>query len=883
MNINGFVSSHPALSKLGLGLAVLVVGILGYASIALAAGNYVISGNVSISGTTVTLSGTASANPYTGQSSAQKIAVDWTGSCSSANATTISFTSITFTGGNGGPDGHNNGNFNGATWSTSHTYPTPGTYSACVKVHHGSFSGAEGSDAATFNATIVIPPAQGGLIVQKVVVNTGGGTAVAGDFQISVKSATSSANVPGSPAAGTTSGKEYTLAVGSYNVSEPENAAYATTFSGNCGSTGLVSVMQGATSTCVVTNTYKPATLTVTKIVTNDNGGTAQVADFTLKVDNATVASGESNSFAAGAHVVSETGGPSGYAATFGGDCDASGNVTLAHGVAKSCTITNNDIAPKLTVTKTVINDGPDTPNNKVIADFTLFVGATQVLSGVQNPFSVGIYAITETGAAGYSASFGGDCTGGSVTLGLGDVKSCTITNNDNGIPPPPTENTLALCTDGQDNDGDDAVDLNDSDCAGFKPKLTVTKVVTNDDGGNAVVSDFPLFVNQTSVTSGIQSSFNPGAYLVSETSEEGYVGAISGDCDANGNITLAAGDVKSCTITNNDQPAKITIIKTANGGNGTFTFNVTGMDAFQIQTTDGSGTATIEVDAGTYQVTEPNTEGWNFNSVSCIYDGKSIGNVLEDLNGESVTLGSGDEVTCTFVNTKIVPPPQCSDGLDNDGDGKTDFSSEGGDPNCSSAEDNSEAPDTPQCSDAIDNDGDGLSDTNDPGCHYNGIAWDPLTYDPNDNNETDPTPPTNTGGGGGGGNGPIGAIGFGGGGSVLGAATSTLPELPAGCSALLSGYMRQFRIKNNPEEVKKLQEFLNSYMNAGLPVTGVFGPMTDAAVRAFQEKHKNETLTPWGLKSPTGFVYLTTQRWINLMHCSSLTIPVPELVPFTQ
>ena len=58
----------------------------------------------------------------------------------------------------------------------------------------------------------------------------------------------------------------------------------------------------------------------------------------------------------------------------------------------------------------------------------------------------------------------------------------------------------------------------------------------------------------------------------------------------------------------------------------------------------------------------------------------------------------------------------QCSDGVDNDGDGKIDFPN---DPGCASSADDSEAGDgSPQCSDGIDNDGDGKIDfPNDPQC----------------------------------------------------------------------------------------------------------------------------------------------------------------------
>ena len=74
---------------------------------------------------------------------------------------------------------------------------------------------------------------------------------------------------------------------------------------------------------------------------------------------------------------------------------------------------------------------------------------------------------------------------------------------------------------------------------------------------------------------------------------------------------------------------------------------------------------------------------------------------------------------------------PQCSDGIDNDGDGLIDFPA---DPGCDDANDNDEtnASTLAQCEDGIDNDGDGLIDfPADPGCD-----------DANDNDETD-APPT--------------------------------------------------------------------------------------------------------------------------------------------
>ena len=68
----------------------------------------------------------------------------------------------------------------------------------------------------------------------------------------------------------------------------------------------------------------------------------------------------------AGAYSVLEA-GPTGYAATMSADCSG----TLAVGQTKTCTVTNNDVAPKLVVIKHVVNDNGGTA---VAANFTMTV-----------------------------------------------------------------------------------------------------------------------------------------------------------------------------------------------------------------------------------------------------------------------------------------------------------------------------------------------------------------------------------------------------------------------------------------------------------------------------------------------------------------------------
>ena len=129
-------------------------------------------------------------------------------------------------------------------------------------------------------------------------------------------------------------------------------------------------------------------------------------------------------------------------------------------------------------------------------------------------------------------------------------------------------ENTLQLCSDGLDNDNDAKVDLADSDCASFRPTLTVTLVVVNDDNGTSTVSDFSLHVATSSLGSadaiGISSGVAVtlpfgGTWVVGEEQNSGYTTTFGGDCNSLGQVTLAAGETKNCTITSDDVASNAT------------------------------------------------------------------------------------------------------------------------------------------------------------------------------------------------------------------------------------------------------------------------------------------------------------------------------------
>ncbi len=100
-------------------------------------------------------------------------------------------------------------------------------------------------------------------------------------------------------------------------------------------------------------------------------------------------------------------------------------------------------------------------------------------------------------------------------------------------------------------------------------------------------------------------------------------------------------------------------------------------------------------------------------------------------------------------------------------------------------------------------------------------------------------------------------------------------------CELYLTEYIGYGR-DNNPEEVERLQTFLNEEEGESLPVTGFYGEMTLAAVNRLQVKYASEILEPWGITEPTGYVYKTTTTFINNRKCPEVVLEIPVLVPDT-
>jgi hypothetical protein len=172
------------------------------------------------------------------------------------------------------------------------------------------------------------------------------------------------------------------------------------------------------------------------------------------------------------------------------------------------------------------------------------------------------------------------------------------------------------------------------------------------------------------------------------------------------------------------------------------------------------------------------------------------------------------------------------------------------------------------QCSDGIDNDDDGSVDSEDDECHTDGDAGDEDdSYDPFIDSEEDEDTTT------------TGTAGNRNRGQVLGASTQ--------CSLLITEFM-SYGANNSPDQVMRLQQFLNLELGLTLAITGEFDAPTFTAVKAFQLKYAEKVLAPWigiagsgisTIADATGIVYMTTAWMINEIICPDSNPYFPNLL----
>ncbi|MFD6163669.1 hypothetical protein ACFWFR_00655 [Oerskovia sp. NPDC060287] len=450
--------------------------------------------------------------------------------------------------------------------------------------------------------------------------------------------------------------------IGDYTLSEQGGPTGYTPSDWDCGDAVLVgnrlTVGLDENITCTIRNTSAAPQLTLRKEVVNDGGGPAVPGDFTLTGTGPTTISGPSGSVAvtgagvsAGTYALSESSRP-GYtpgAWTCDGGSLSGAEVTLDADDIVTCTVTNTWTGGSLTLLKEVAEGGaPPQAWQLVATDDAGFAHSGTMgqpaVTGAGVP--AGSYTLTELGPDAYDL-VGWTCTGGElvvdpssggpgatyrVTVGTHAAVECTATN------------TLAGSS------------------------LTLVKEVVGPDGGPAAdPAAWTLAADGATPLAGASGSpavthqaVTPGDYTLSESG--GPLGYAAGDwvCDgataADGVVSVGLRDDVTCTITNTWDGGTLTLVKEVAGGGApasAWDLTATGTDAglpTLTGRTGSTGVTAVPVPPGDYDLTESDAFplGYELTDLTCT---GSAGTSVEE---PTVTVGAGDDVTCTFTNSPL-------------------------------------------------------------------------------------------------------------------------------------------------------------------------------------------------------------------------------------
>ena len=428
----------------------------------------------------------------------------------------------------------------------------------------------------------------------------------------------------------------------------------------------------GQDVTCTINNDDNVPALHLRKTVTNDNGGLELKEAWTLTATGTVVSptnlSGSTpvnstSGFKADTYLLAES-GPSGYTPS-AWSCVLTGTqtpvtVTTAHvtvglGQDVTCTINNDDNAPKLTLVKVVENlDVGDA----LATDWTLTAaGGNSTLTGKTGEASITgatavanlEYTLSEAdGPTDYTAS-DWTCTGtgvkatsaDKVTLDLDADVTCTITNTlkigtikvikDFVGAPDTAKITLRIKQNGQ-------------------TKLSGQK---GDDGFiDGTFRTGPYTVDEASATLG---DVDLGLYDQSIVCKNGQTEVASDLNGSSATFTLGAGDNIICTITNSRKP-EVRVLKVTDPttDNGKFDLRIGGA-VFADEVGNGGDTGFQKVAVGSVTVDE--LAGSSSPTTLADYDSKVVCNSekgsADPGTSKTFTVAYGDQVTCTITNSR--------------------------------------------------------------------------------------------------------------------------------------------------------------------------------------------------------------------------------------
>jgi uncharacterized repeat protein (TIGR01451 family) len=338
------------------------------------------------------------------------------------------------------------------------------------------------------------------------------------------------------------------------------------------------------------------------------------------------------------------------------------GGTTKTTGIYKSA-------AGTFGITGTVTLDAEDDPNAVFIfqTDSTLITAASSSVNLINGAQACNVFwQIGSSVTLGASSTLKGNILAlTSATLGAGANVTGRVLARNGAVTMSSNVITKATC----------------------QGTINVVKNVINDSGGTKAVSDFPLFVDGSPVTSGETNNFPaPGSYTVSEITDAGYVRTFSGACDSNGNVTLNPGENLFCIVTNDDigvpespppVPPLIDLVKVPDplalpDGPGSVTYTYTLNNIGTVPVTDitmvGDTCSPITLDSGdTNSNAELDvSETWTYSCSTTLTEthtnivtatGSANGITANDIASATVVVGV-PEVVPPLIHVTKVPSP---------------------------------------------------------------------------------------------------------------------------------------------------------------------------------------------------------------------------------
>lgn len=304
----------------------------------------------------------------------------------------------------------------------------------------------------------------------------------------------------------------------------------------------------------------------------------------------------------------------------------------------------NASFAPSsITIIKDAVPNGPQdfqfTTSGSGLSDFALDDDNDPTLSNskVFNNLLPGTYSVTEVAVSGWDfdniscsqgASVQKNGTTVTITLSAGQNVVCTYTNRQRG----------QIIVHKVTNPANDPT--------GFQ----ITASGSGNISGNAT--------RTLTTAQDVTYDVSQGTYGVTEQVPNGWTqtGNTCSNLVINGNTPLVNGvPTLTCTITN-VKLAKLKIVKDAvpnDGQDFTFTISGNGLSPFMLDD-DSDATLSnnqqfINLMPGSYSVTEGAVTGWDLTGLVC----SGTNNYSHQATTLGVTLAAGDDVTCTFTNTK--------------------------------------------------------------------------------------------------------------------------------------------------------------------------------------------------------------------------------------